>query len=42
VSPAPGPIALALLRREASPGDTVTVGPDSIEAAVIELPFEQA
>jgi tRNA-modifying protein YgfZ len=42
VSPAHGPIALALIRREASPGDTVTVGPDSIEAAVIELPFERA
>ena len=42
VSPAHGPIALALVRREASPGDTVTVGPDSIEAAVIELPFERA
>jgi folate-binding protein YgfZ len=42
VSPAHGPIALALVRREASPGDTVTVGPDAIEAAVIELPFAQA
>jgi tRNA-modifying protein YgfZ len=41
VSPAHGPIALALVRREASPGDTVTVGTDSIEAAVIELPFER-
>jgi folate-binding protein YgfZ len=42
VSPAHGPIALALVRREASPGDSVTVGPDSIEAAVIELPFTRA
>jgi tRNA-modifying protein YgfZ len=41
VSPAHGPIALALIRREASPGDTVTVGPGSTEAAVIELPFER-
>jgi folate-binding protein YgfZ len=41
VSPAHGPIALALVRREASPGDSVTVGPDAIEAEVIELPFER-
>jgi folate-binding protein YgfZ len=39
VSPAHGPIALALVRREASAGDTVTVGADAIEAEVIELPF---
>jgi tRNA-modifying protein YgfZ len=39
VSPAHGPIALALIRREASPGDTVLVG-DGIEAEVVELPFE--
>jgi tRNA-modifying protein YgfZ len=37
VSPRFGPIALALLRREASPGDTVRVG--SAEAQVVELPF---
>jgi tRNA-modifying protein YgfZ len=41
VSPAHGPIALALVRREASPGDTVLVGDDGIEAEVVELPFEQ-
>jgi folate-binding protein YgfZ len=41
VSPAHGPIALALIRREASPGDTVTVGAGAIEAEVIELPFER-
>jgi folate-binding protein YgfZ len=41
VSPAHGPIALALIRREASPGDTVTVGATAIEAEVIELPFER-
>jgi tRNA-modifying protein YgfZ len=37
VSPRFGPIALALVRREAAPGDTVRVG--GIEAEVVELPF---
>ena len=37
VSPRLGPIALALLRREAAPGDTVTVG--GATAAVVGLPF---
>jgi folate-binding protein YgfZ len=37
VSPRFGPIALALVRREASPGDTVRVG--AAEAEVAELPF---
>jgi tRNA-modifying protein YgfZ len=37
VSPAFGPIALALLRREAEPGAHVTVGGDA--ATVVELPF---
>jgi folate-binding protein YgfZ len=41
VSPAHGPIALALVRREASPGDTVVVGDAGIEAEVVELPFER-
>jgi tRNA-modifying protein YgfZ len=36
-SPRHGSIALALVRREASPGDTVRVGP--AEAEVVELPF---
>ncbi len=40
VSPAHGPIALALIRREAQPGDTVTVG-KTTEAEVVELPFEE-
>src|SRR5207245_6621679 len=31
VSPARGPIALAIVRREASPGDTVKVGAEGIE-----------
>jgi tRNA-modifying protein YgfZ len=39
VSPRLGPIALALIRREASPGDTVRVGP--AEAEVVELPSER-
>jgi folate-binding protein YgfZ len=39
VSPRLGPIALALVRREAAPGDTVRVG--AAEAEVVELPFER-
>jgi folate-binding protein YgfZ len=39
-SPRLGPIALAVVRREASPGDTVLVG--GAEAEVVELPFEPA
>jgi tRNA-modifying protein YgfZ len=38
VSPAHGPIALAILRREAEPGATVRVG-DGIEATVVEPTF---
>ena len=38
VSPTFGPIALALLRREAEPGATVSVG-DRTVARVLELPF---
>jgi tRNA-modifying protein YgfZ len=38
LSPAHGPIALAILRREAEPGATVTVG-DGVEAELVELPF---
>jgi folate-binding protein YgfZ len=41
VSPAHGPIALALVRREAAVGDTVHVGDEAVEAEVVELPFEQ-
>jgi folate-binding protein YgfZ len=37
-SPALGPIALAILRREAEPGDHVAVG-ESGEAEVVALPF---
>jgi folate-binding protein YgfZ len=39
ISPARGPVALAIVRREASPGDTVAVGDDGAEAEVVELPF---
>ena len=39
VSPTFGPIALALLRREVSPGDTVQVGDSGAQAEVVELPF---
>ena len=38
ISPARGPIALAILRREANPGDRVVVG-DGIGAEVVDLPF---
>jgi tRNA-modifying protein YgfZ len=40
VSPTLGPIALALVRREAQPGSTVTVGEHGT-AEVVELPFAQ-
>jgi folate-binding protein YgfZ len=39
ISPALGPIALALVRREAAPGDTVAVGDAGVSAQVVELPF---
>jgi folate-binding protein YgfZ len=39
VSPAFGPIGLAILRREAEPGTTVAVGEDGVTAEVIALPF---
>jgi hypothetical protein len=38
VSPTHGPIGLALVRREAAPGDTVTVE-GGATATVVELPF---
>jgi folate-binding protein YgfZ len=40
-SPVLGPIALALVRREAPPGSHVSVGSDEIKAVVVELPFER-
>ena len=39
VSPAYGPIALALVRRETEPGDTLAVGDGGATAEVVELPF---
>jgi tRNA-modifying protein YgfZ len=39
VSPAFGPIGLAILRREAEPGTTVAVGEDGVTAEVVGLPF---
>jgi folate-binding protein YgfZ len=39
LSPALGPIALALVRREAQPGETIQVGDAGVTAMVIELPF---
>ena len=41
-SPALGPIALALVRREAAPGDEVLVGEGAAPARVVELPFPRA
>jgi folate-binding protein YgfZ len=41
VSPLYGPIALALVRREAAPGDTLAVGDGDTTAEVVELPFRQ-
>jgi tRNA-modifying protein YgfZ len=41
-SPQHGPIALALVRREAQPGDTVAVGDGAVRAEVVDLPFAQA
>jgi folate-binding protein YgfZ len=40
VSPTLGPIALALVRREAEPGETVDVGAQGASAVVVELPFQ--
>jgi folate-binding protein YgfZ len=41
-SPVHGPIALALVRREAEPGATVDVGAEGITAEVVELPFRRS
>ena len=40
-SPVHGPIALALVRREAEPGATVSVGDGAATAEVVELPFRR-
>jgi tRNA-modifying protein YgfZ len=39
ISPALGPIALAIIRREAEPGTRVAVGDGNVSAEVIEVPF---
>jgi folate-binding protein YgfZ len=39
VSPIRGPIALALVRRQAEPGSTVAAGDGEVSAEVVELPF---
>jgi tRNA-modifying protein YgfZ len=39
LSPAEGPIALAIIRREAGIGDRLAVGDGSVTAEVVELPF---
>jgi tRNA-modifying protein YgfZ len=39
LSPRLGPIGLALVRREAEPGTTVSVGEQGADAVVVELPF---
>ena len=39
VSPALGPIALAIVRREAEPGAELSVGEDGVTARVVDLPF---
>ena len=41
-SPALGPIALALVRREAAPGDVLAVGAGDVRAEVVALPFALA
>ncbi len=39
VSPAFGPIGMAILRREAEPGATLAVGEDGVTGEVVALPF---
>jgi folate-binding protein YgfZ len=38
-SPRLGPIALSLVRREAGPGDIVSIGENGTNAEIVELPF---
>ena len=40
VSPAHGPIGLALVRREAEPGTVLAVGDGAVTATVVALPFQ--
>jgi folate-binding protein YgfZ len=39
VSPRLGPIGLALVRREAGPGELLSVGADGVQAKIVSLPF---
>jgi folate-binding protein YgfZ len=39
ISPALGPIGLAIVRREAEPGTELAVGEDGVTAQVVDLPF---
>ena len=39
LSPALGPVGLAIVRREAEPGTTLAVGEDGVTAEVVALPF---
>jgi folate-binding protein YgfZ len=39
VSPAHGPLALAIMRREAEPGAELLAGEDGVTAQVVDLPF---
>jgi tRNA-modifying protein YgfZ len=39
ISPARGPIGLAIVRREAEPGAELAVGEDGVTARVVDLPF---
>jgi folate-binding protein YgfZ len=39
ISPLHGPIALAIVRREAEPGTELAVGEDGVTARVVDLPF---
>jgi folate-binding protein YgfZ len=41
VSPARGPIGLAIVRREVAPGDTIAVGDSGVTATLVELPFQE-
>jgi len=40
LSPALGPIALAIVRREAAPGDRLSIDDGEVTAEVVELPFQ--
>jgi len=41
ISPRLGPVALALVRREAEPGSTVSVGESGASAEILELPIDE-